>query len=300
MAGEVSDARDAGLDTELIISPRSQGVRDDLADAPGWPAYVARLRAAVATVIAACDVDALEVGELLVSLPLPEVYADLRNGVEVGPAEAIDLVEAMVAGHGPYCGLSGPGRLRIESGWDGAVHLYVAPAAASELPERLRDGELSIEWRQAAPEPVEVTRPVEAVADDDFWKAVREVSERVTLVCERWAHGAYGCRWFRVTPQNADEVARLVQPRSLLCVAVDPDLRPRPELLEDDLTAFAAPGPPGELLYRPWPGGADALSDVTGDGYSFVLADRTAGRWCAVVPDPDGAVRGRWEDPGDA
>lgn len=288
------------LGTELILSPRSQGVRDDLTDAPGWPAYVTELRAAVAAVIEACDVDALEVGELLVGLPLPSRYADLRNGVEVGPAEAVDLVEAMVAGHGPYCRLARPERLQIESGWDGAVHLYVASAAASELPGRLRGGELGIEWRQAAPEPVEVTRPVDAVADEDFWKAVREVSERTTLVCERWAYGAYGCRWFRVTPQNVDEVARLVKPRSLLCVAVDPDLRPRPELLEDDLTAFAAPGPPGELLYRAWPGGADDLSDITGEGFSLVLADRTAGRWCAVVPDPDGIVRGRWEEPGDA
>lgn len=304
MAGEVSDAPGAGPGnepgTELVIGPRSQDVRDDLADAPGWPPYLAELRAAVAAVIETCDVDALEVGELLVSLPLPARYADLRNGVEVGPTQAVDLVEAMVAGHGPYCRLLRPGRLRIESGWDGAVHLHVTSAAASELTGRLRGDELSIGWRQAAPEPVEVARPVDAVADESFWKAVREVSERTTLLCERWAYGAYGCRWFRVTPENTDEVARLVKPRSLLCVAVDPDLRPRPELLEDDLTAFAAPGPPGELPYRAWPGGADALSEITGEGFSHVLADRVAGRWCAVVPDPDGVVRGRWEEPADA
>lgn len=296
----MSDAPGAGLGTELIISPRSQEVRDDLADAPGWPAYAAQLRAAVGAVIETCDADALELGELLVSLPLPDKYAHLRNGVEVGSAEAVDLVECMVAGHGPYGRLSRPGRLQIESGWDGAVHLFLSPAAASELAERLQDDELSIGWRQAAPEPVEVARPVVAVADEDFWKAVRETSERLTLVCERWAYGAYGCRWFRVTPQNADEIARRVKPRSLIGVAVDPDLRPRPEMLEDDLTAFAAPGPPGELPYRAWPGGADALSDVTGEGFSFVLADRAMGRWCAVVPDPDGVVRGLWEEPADA
>lgn len=292
----------AELDTEVVIGPRAQGVRDDLAEAPGWPAYLAELRAVVAAVIETCDVDALEVGALLVSLPPPGRHAGLRNGVEVGPADAVDLVESMVAGYGPYCRLLRPGRLQIESGWDGTVHLYVTSggAAASELPGRLRGGELSIGWRQAAPEPVEVTRPVDAVADESFWKAVREVSERTTLVCERWAYGAYGCRWFRVTPENATEVARLVRPRSLLCVAVDPDLRPRPELLEDDLTAFAAPGPPGELPYRAWPGGADALSEITGAGYSFILADKAAGRWCAVVPDPDGVVRGRWEEPADA
>ncbi|MFF1926342.1 hypothetical protein ACFVW8_37980 [Streptomyces sp. NPDC058221] len=288
MAGEVS--------SELIISPRSQSVRDDLTDAPGWPAYAADLRTAVATVIDKSTAGTLEVGELLVGEPLQDSCSALRNGVEVRPAEAVRLVEAMVSGSGPYCRLSRPGRLQIESGWDGAVHLYVGSGTATEL-SGLGGGELSLRWRQAEPEPVEVSKPVTAVADESFWNAVREASQRFTLLCERWAHGAHGCTWFRVTPGNAADVARLVRPRSLLCVGTEPDLRPRTELLEDDFTAFVDPASPGELAYRAFPGGADDLSDVTGEGFPFMLADTDVERWCAVVPDPDGVVRGQWEDP---
>ncbi|MBO0918262.1 hypothetical protein [Streptomyces laculatispora] len=291
MAGEVN--------TELIISPSSQSVRDDLADASGWSAYAAELRMAVRTVIEKSGADSLEVGELLVGRPLPDEYSALRNGVKVGSAEAVGLVEAMVSGSGPYCRLSFPGRLQIESGWDGAVHLYVTSRTATDL-AGLRGGELSLQWRDAVPEPVDVSTPVDAVADESFWNAVQEVSEGVTLVCERWAHGAYGCRWFRVTPENVKEVARLVRPRSLVCVAAAPELRPRPEILEDDFTAFVDPVLPGELAHRAYPGGADSLSDVTGEGFSLVLADKDLAHWCAVVPDPDGVVRAQWENPGDA
>ena len=110
---------------------------------------------------------------------------------------------------------------------------------------------------------MEVSKPVDAVADESFWDAVQEVSERATLLCERWAYGAYGCRWFRVTRGNAREVARLVRPRSLLCVVTEPDLQPKPEVLEDDFTAFVAPLLPGELVYRAYPGGADSASRMS-------------------------------------
>ncbi|MFI7295235.1 hypothetical protein [Streptomyces sp. NPDC050121] len=287
------------LSTELVLGPRSESVRDELAEASDWSAYAAELRRALATVIEKSDVDFLEVGELLVSQPLPGRYASLRNGVDVPPSEAIDLVEGMVAGRGPYCRLSMSGRLLIESGWDGAVHLYVTPAVTTEL-AGFRSGEVSLEWRSAVPEPVDVSKPVDAVADEGFWDAVREVSERATLLCERWAHGAYGCRWFRVTRDNVGEVARLVRPRSLLCVVAEPDLQPGPETLEDEFTAFADPLLPGELVYRAYPGGADSLSDVIGEGFSFMLADKAMGSWCAVVPDEDGVNRGQWESPGES
>lgn len=287
-----------GLSTELVLGPHSESVRNELADAPAWSAYAAELRRALGTVIEKSDVDFLEVGELLVSRPLPERYSTLRNGVAVPPSEAIDLVEAMVAGSGPYCRLSMSGRLLIESGWDGAVHLYVTPAVTTEL-AGFRSGDVSLEWRNAVPEPVEVSKPVDAVADEGFWDAVREVSERATLLCERWAHGAYGCRWFRVTRGNAGEVARLVRPRSLLCVVTEPDLQPEPEVVEDDFTAFVDPLLPGELVYRAYPGGADSLADVIGEGFSFMLADNAMGNWCAVVPDVDGVNRGLWESSGE-
>ncbi|MBG0819106.1 hypothetical protein [Planomonospora sp. ID82291] len=207
----------------------------------------------------------------------------------------MDLVEGMAAGYGPYCRLSRTGRLRVESGWDGAVHFYVPSKIANEI-VGLRSGNLSLEWRIAAPEPADVSRFVEAAADDDFWKAVTAVARRVTLLCERWAYGAYGCRWFRITPDNAAEVAQAVRPRSLLCVVTDPDLRLEPALLDGDFTAFKDPLTSGELAYCAYPDGAADLAEVTDGGFSFMLKDSALVKWCAVVPDPDGVVRGQWED----
>lgn len=289
MAGEMSK--------ELIISPRSERVRDELANAAAWSSYAAELRQVLGAVIVKSGAAFLEVGELLVSEPLPDRHLGLYNGVEVESPQTIDLVEGMAAGRGPYCRLSMPGRLQIESGWDGAVHLYTTRAVAAEL-AWVHGQSVILQWRDAAPEPTEISKPVSAVVDESFWAMVAEVSERFTLLCERWAHGAYGCRWFRVTRENVSELARLMRPRSLVCVASDPELQPRPEILEDDFTAFVAPLLPGELAYRAYPGGADALSEVTSEGFSLMLADKVMGDRCAVVPDSDGVNRAQWEGPG--
>jgi hypothetical protein len=290
VAGEVSK--------ELILSPRSKRVREELADAAAWSAYAAELRQVLGAVIEKCGADLLEVNGLLVSQPLPEKYRGLRNGAEVRPPQAISFAEGMAAGHGPYCQLTAPGRLQIESGWDGAVHVYTTTAVAVELAGLHGEG-MTFRWRDAAPEPVELSDPVEAIADERFWTRVAEASERLTVVCERWAYGAHGCRWFRVTPENTADVARLLRPRSLVSVATEPELRPREELLEADFTAFMAPLLPGELAYRAYPGGTDTLSEVTDEGFSLMLADAVLGAWCAVVPDADGVVRGQWDSPGE-
>ncbi|MFD3699678.1 hypothetical protein ACFWUZ_26725 [Streptomyces sp. NPDC058646] len=268
------------MSKELIVSPRSERVREELAEAAAWSAYAAELRKVLGAAMEKSGADLLEVGGLLVSEPLPEEHRGLRNGAEVRPLQAIGLAEGMAAGHGPYCQLAAPGRLQIESGWDGAVHLFTTSAFL---------------WRDAVPEPMEVSDPVVAVADADFWARVAQASGRLTLVCERWAYGAHGCRWFRVTPESTAEVARLLRPRSLVCVATEPELNPREELLQDDFTAFVAPLPQGELAHRNYPGGADTLSEVTDDGFPLMLADAALGDWCAVVPDTDGVARGQWE-----
>ncbi|MFB8442545.1 hypothetical protein ACFC7A_26200 [Streptomyces niveus] len=287
------------MSIELIISPRGENVRAQLADAPAWSAYVTELRRVLLMAIEKSDVAFLEVGELLVSEPLPARFSHLRNGLEVRPVDAVDLVEEMVAGRGPYCRLLMPGRLHVEPGWDGAVHIYVRPSVAVDLGE-LGGGEAGFRWRDATPEPVDVSKLVDAVADEGFWSALRETAEGVTLLCERWAHGVYGCRWFRVAPGNVTELARLVRPRSLLRSISAPDLRPKPEILEEDFTAFAAPLVPGELRYKAYPGGADSLSEVVTAGFPFVLADEVSGNRYAVVPDLDGVVRGQWEKPGES
>ncbi|MEU8347320.1 hypothetical protein AB0C74_36950 [Spirillospora sp. NPDC048832] len=288
MAGEMSK--------ELVVSPRGERVREELADAGAWSSYAAVLRQVLGALIAKSDADLLEVRELLVSEPLPGRHLGLHNGAKVPLPQAIDLVEGMAAGRGPYCQLSILGWLQIESGWDGAVHLYTTQAVAADLAQfHCRDAIL--QWRDATPEPTTISKPVAVVADESFWEAVAKASERFTLLCERWAYGAYGCRWFVVTRENVAELARLMRPRSLVCVASDPELQPSPELLEDDFTAFVAPLTPGELVYRAYPGGADTLSEVTSEGFSLMLADRVIGDWCAVMPDSDGVTRALWESP---
>ncbi|MFI9339705.1 hypothetical protein ACIG0D_00270 [Streptomyces sp. NPDC052773] len=283
MAGE--------LNKELIISPRSERVREELAGAAAWGSYAVELRRVLGAVIEKSGAGFLEVGELLVGEPLPAGCLGLFNGARVQTPQAIDLAEGMAAGRGPYCQLAAPGRVQIESGWEGAVHVYTTRAAAAGL-AGLGGQDVILQWRDAAPEPTEIPEPVDAVADDSFWAAVAEASERLTLLCERWAHGAYGCRWFRVTRENAAGLARLMRPRSLVYVVTEPELHPRPELLEDDFTAFAAPLLPGELTHRAYLGGAETLSEVTAEGFSLMLADTVMGDWCAVVPDSDtGAAR---------
>lgn len=281
---------------ELIVSPRAECVRSQLSEAPRWNSYVLELSRVFGTVIEASGVDTLEVGELLVSEPLADRHLGLRNGLEANLAEALDLVVGMASGHGPYCRLTSQGRLRVEAGWDGAVHFYVTPKIADDV-VRFHGRDLRLERRIVAPGPVDVPRPVEIAADHEFWAGVRAVAGGVTLLCERWAYGAYGCRWFQVTPENTVDVAQAVRARSLLCVVVEPDLRVKPDMLDDGFTAFEAPLKPGELVFHSYPGGVDDIAEVVGEGLSLMISDSSITQWCVVVPDRDGVVRGRWEDP---
>ncbi|MFF1713122.1 hypothetical protein [Streptomyces sp. NPDC058268] len=285
------------MTAELVVSPSDEQVRASLAEAPAWSAYAVDLRNLINVVIEECGASPLEVSELLVSQPLPDRYWRLRNGMQASPAEAIDLAEQMAAGFGPYCRLVTPGRLLIESGWDGAIHLAMEQAIANSLTGLAGDN-LSLEWRASEPDPGEDRRLVDDVVDDEFWNSVRvAAADALVLLCERWAHGAFGCRWFRVTAGNVAEVAQAVRPRSLLCVVTDPDLRLDTGVLEEDFTAFEDPLTPGQLVYRAYPGGADSLAEVTDRGLSFMLADAVLDGGCAVVPDSDGVLRAAWESP---
>ena len=282
------------MTAELVVSPSDPHVRASLAEAPAWSAYAVDLRRLLNVVIEECGADRLEVSELLVGQPLPDRYRRLRNGMQATPAEAMDLAERMAAGFGPYCRLITPGRLRVESGWEGAIHLSMDPAAANALTGLAGDN-VSLEWRASEPESEQEPRLVDDVVDDEFWSSVRAAADGLVLLCERWAHGAYGCRWFRVTAGNVAEVTQAVRPRSLLCVVTNPDLRLDAGLLDEDFTAFEAPLTPGQLIYRAYPGGADSLAEVTDRGLSFMLADAVLAGWCAVVPDSDGVARAAWE-----
>lgn len=301
------------MTVELVVAPSDDGVRDELARAPGWPGYETGLRRVLGHVLGDCGVERLEVGELLVAEPPPAPYADLRNGAWLDTAAAVDLVVRMVRGDGPYCSLSAPGGTSVQPGWDGAVHLAVGAATAGRLGGH-EDPRVTVERRGVPEEPEPVEHPVRAVADAAFWAAAAEDADDrpagvPVLLRERWAHGAYGCRWFRLTAENTPAVSRTVSARSLVTVVRGPRLHeagagavPPEEVLDDDLVAFRPPLTPGELGHRAWPGGVGDVREVTGAGYSLVLSmpealGRGGGARHAVVPDADGVVRMRWEDP---
>ncbi|MDX8049040.1 hypothetical protein SK571_06585 [Lentzea sp. BCCO 10_0798] len=287
------------MNGELAVAPRDGGVRTDLGEAAGWPEYAAELRGVLAAVIAASSVEVLLIDALALGERLPEELAWLRNGVAVTPVQAVDLfVEMLGRGTSPFFRLLGADVLRIEQSWNAVVFLPMTQEVYDALDD-LSDEHLEIQWRRSEPDLLMVEAPVEVVADEGFWTAVRAAAQSgTTLLQERWAFGVCGSRWFLVTPENVEEVISEVQPRSLVRVAADPDLRVR--LMDRSFTAFTAPLKPGELACHEVPGGVedeDEVAEVTGAGFDLFLAGAALDELYAVVPDADGVVRRQWEDP---
>lgn len=122
------------MSKELTIIPASDDVREELDDSDGWRSYAKVLHSILETVTTSAGVNFLEVDGLLANRPLSGPDAEIRNGSNIRIPCAIRLIEGMAAGRGPYCQLSVAGRIQIESGWDGAVHVYMTPSAAAEMP----------------------------------------------------------------------------------------------------------------------------------------------------------------------
>ncbi|MGP4105290.1 hypothetical protein [Nonomuraea sp. KM90] len=285
---------DSEVTEELAIGPANNVVAERLADAPGWEEYSARLRDTLWKVVNTTGVESLEVADLLVPEPLPSRCSSLRNGVKLNPAEAIGMIIDMLAGVSPYCRFMAPG-LHVAAGYNGYVNIFISRDSADKLAD-LERKELCLQWCNRAPYSPDDIQLVEASADGGFWTSIRSAAEAaVVLLCERWAHGDYGCNWFLLNPNNIDEIIRSVQPRSLLCVAIDPDLHLNPALLKEDFTAFGAPLIPGRLRYSAYHWGANDLQELLDQGMAFMIATSDLRELCAVVPDTDGVVRGVWE-----
>jgi hypothetical protein len=288
---------DERLPLEVVVRPRDEEIGSKLDEAPGWPDYARELREVFRVAIEASGVGALEVSGLMVHEPLPDGLSWLREGSSIPAAEAADFyTETVGRGSSPlFCLASDV--LRIELSWDGWVFLPTTQEVCDALDD-LPEEHLEIGWRPCQPVgPIDT--PVEAVADEKFWSVVRAAAQsRTTLLGERWASGQCGTRWFLLTPENADGVIAAMEEGSLVSVAVDPDLRVR--LLDKGFTAFTAPLPPGELVYRRVPVGVDddaELAEVTGAGFDLFLSDTALAELYAVVPYADGAALRQWDDP---
>lgn len=262
------------MTVELVLAPARETLAADLGDAEEWGAYERALREVLGEVLEEAA-GGLTVDSLIVNEPLPERFAWLHNGASLDVPTALDLAVGMAAGTGPYCALRTPDGLELVSGWDGAIHLFL-PARREIRLSPGQDAVLRLEWRDPPTELPQDAPLITAVADEAFWAAVREAAlsaaPRPALLAERWAYGDLGLRWFIVTPDNVQDLARTVRPRSLLSVVAGPDLDPDPAELEDGFT------------------------DAVVADLSFRVADRALSRRRAVVPDADGIVRGRWED----
>ncbi|WP_336210131.1 hypothetical protein [Nonomuraea sp. LPB2021202275-12-8] len=284
---------DSEVTEELVVGPADDAVAERLADAPGWEEYSARLRDTLWKVVKTTGVESLEVADLRVPEPLPTRHSSLRNGVELDLAGAIKMVVDMLAGVSPYCDFTAPG-LHIAIGYNGYVNIYMTRGSADKLADLGREA-LRLQWCNRVPDFPDDIQIVEASADDSFWTSIRSAAETaVVLLCERWAHGDYGCNWFLLNPDNIDEICQSVQPRSLLCVAIDPDLHLNPALKEEDFTAFRAPLTPGRLTYAAHHWGVDDLQELVDQGMNFMVATSDLRELSAVVPDADGVVRGVW------
>ncbi|WP_433272761.1 hypothetical protein ACQPZF_17270 [Actinosynnema sp. CS-041913] len=283
---------DRTVTVELLIGPRSEEVQLRLRDAVGWQAYADELTALLGAAVRATGAAVFEVDQLLLNEPVPGDLTWLRNGVTVDPATAVALVVDMAGGKPPPFALVADG-FRVDTSWDGFVHMGMSEGLAEELGDVDGD-EVIVVWR-----PWDVSRDpvVERVADGEFWAEVRAAARaRLVLLREQWAHGRLGTRWYLVDAGNVDDVIAGMGRRSLVGVVVDPDLRLDPTLVEKPFTAFPGPLVPGRLDHVMYGSGVDDVSEVTGAGLSYMVPDSIVDAWCAVVPDADGVVRIEWED----
>ncbi|MCR3747263.1 hypothetical protein [Lentzea californiensis] len=283
---------------QIVVVPLDEEVGSKLDEAPGWPEYARELRELFSIAIEASGVEVFEVGGLTVHEPLPDEFSWLRNGAGVPAAQAADLYTAAVGrGSSPLFVLVSDA-LRIELSWNGWVFMPTSQDVFDAV-DGVEWTHLDVGWRPPEPDTSQEEAVVESVTDEKFWSAVRAAAQNgTTLLSERWAFGVRGSRWFLVTPENADEVISAMRPRSLVSVAVEPDLRVH--LLDRGFTAFGAPLAPGELVYRELPFGVDdeaELAEVTGAGFDLFLADAALAELYAVVPDADGVARMEWDDP---
>ena len=293
---------------EIVVWPAREEVASGPVGGPEWPTYEAALRAYTLRLIR-CALNGVPGGEgsaglevvgLVVNQPLPAAHASLRAGVTLDPTAAADLVVDMAADRGPGVELRARGRVEIKPGWDGAVQ-FAVPSAVADAVERgpLPDPLVLLARRRGVldePEEDDDVDLVEDPADDRFWRAVCDGLGQLTLVCEQWAYGVRGYRWWRVvSTADVAVVRREVHPRSLVRFVSGPDLSFSADMLEEPFTAFRTPLEPGELEYRDYPFGTDTLDEVRDAGFTQALFERDLDDRQAVVPDADGVIRARWE-----
>ena len=259
--------------------------------------YSELLRALVSCFSSEMKRSDFEVEHLRVFRPLPRRHEELRNGSRISISEAQDLLVQMVLEDtlGPYCDLVLGQDSRVCISWDMAIYLYAPTEVADVLSARTAQEPVELYRRSVTAVMREtVENPVTRAADDEFWRQLRGLQGDVKILCERWADGPAGFRWYRVNDDNFDLITRSIEVRSLVFVVVDPVLDLSEEVIDESFTAFRSPLAPGRLDYERF-GFADSIDDVHQLGFDLALPDSSWGNMCAVKPDGDGMIRIEWD-----
>ncbi|MFF6802069.1 S1 RNA-binding domain-containing protein [Streptomyces sp. NPDC012616] len=239
---------------------------------------------------------------------LADLFADgpagFHDGAQVSIAVGLELVRAMLRGHGVWCRLEVEGAFTVHVGWDQYLYLGSSRPCAAAL-ERTRALGLFPERLDASPydftpdDPAYVQRP----ADADFWARLGWIvsSRRATFLEETFGENA--SRWHRLTSDTVEAVRSRLAPRAQLAVW--------PDLLTDVDTAVASLPDEGlsEIIWEDESGritstvvdetGYEAVTNrLAGASSAAVVslyADERQPLLTAVLPDGDGVLRARWQ-----
>lgn len=264
----------------------------------------------VATFHAVCG--AAAVSELTVDRPevhgpLADDFPEFRNGARVSTTAAERLVRAVLR-ESVWCALAGSGGFCVTFGFD--TFMYVR---SPEMPAGVRDEieNLGLHVTDIDPpddelfdgDPDILYAPA---ADEGFWKRaaklVPEDGDRL-IVSERWAYNEHGRTWYAAPPDRVGELAPLMRPRSLIHVyrSVAPFDGAVTEIDDDGPVVAVTETPGSPLLEAAYARTPEQYAAAVGDpGYGRLFFDPDYSEYptesiYAIVPDPDGRVRSRWD-----
>ncbi len=278
---------------EIGVGPREESVGVELDESLHWSAFIEDLRSLLAALTKSLSVTRFEITDLFVGEPPEESFIGLRNGSVLDAGEAIEFVVRMAGGRGPYCALTAPG-IRIESSWDASTYLLLDSVdSLQRLPPSLPH--LCLDYSDVPASEGDTGPRVDTVANEGFWRDVAESTAGVKLLCERWAYGVHGARWYRLNEGSTRLIVPPIQPRSMLSVLLDPETALSGIDIGEGFIALGSFGEAGLIAHEEYPFGVDSIGEVVERGWKHAVSESATWAWVAVVPDADGIPRGAWE-----
>lgn len=234
----------------------------------------------------------------------PDDLSGFHDGAPVSVPLALELVRGMLRGAGVWCRLEAGGSLAVHVGWDQYVYVGARTPCGAAV-ARTHGLGLFAEPIEVSPYDPSLDEEYELrPADDGFWERVREsaargeaglIEENPVASLSRWHRIGDGTRldavrsgigprarlnvWPGLSADTAGLPAGLPEEFTLEVVWEDADGRIASRVVDEDERAELT-----ELL-----AGARAATLLP------VYADDWKPLFTAVLPDPDGVVRARWE-----